>query len=332
MQLDRFLEPCANDPPAGADLDASGEILALDMLAKWGSVEAETDWRALLKASEQAMERSRDLRAATYLTAALLAIEGIRGFCEGLHLIRALLETYWEELHPRADEDGEFMERSSALFNLTHFHKVLQPLRTAILVRYQPVGRFSLHDIEIAEGTAEAPSDYPGTPPNPSMIAAAFQGDDAAELQALSAQMATAVQDVEAIEAHFREMAGLEQSPDLTRLRDMLRRILTSLKAHVPEAPGALMINASEDAPSGVPGPHAAHAGIPGEVNTREQALAALDAVSKYFRTHEPSSPVPFLLARARRLVDMDFLAILQDIAPEASAPMVTLRGPDSED
>lgn len=335
MQLDRFLGPCSDSPPAGADLDSSGEILALDMLAKWGATDAETDWRALLNASEQAMERSRDLRVATYLTASLLAVEGISAFCDGLHLIRSLLETYWEELHPRADEDGEFMERSSALFNLTHYHKVLHPLRTAVLVRFQPVGRFSLLDIEIAEGTAEAPSDYPGTPPNPAMITAAFDGDDAAGLQALTAQVAGAAQDVEAIESNFRERVGIEQSPDLARLRDMLRRIHKSLKARVPEAPEEIAVLDTDDpALAGNShaddGARAPRAGIPGEIRTRKEALTALDAVSKYFRTHEPSSPVPLLLARARQLVDMDFLAILQEIAPEAAAPVIQLRSDES--
>jgi type VI secretion system protein ImpA len=337
MHLDRFLQPCADSPPAGADLDSSGDILALDMLAKWGSADAETDWRTLLSASEQAMERSRDLRAATYLTAALLAVEGIRSFCEGLHLIRSLLETYWEELHPLADEDGEFMERSSALFNLTHFHKVLHPLRTAILVRFQPVGRFSLLDIEIAEGTAEAPSDYPGTPPNTAMIKAAFEGGDATELQALTAQVAAAVQDVEAIESNFRERAGLEQAPDMARLRDMLRRIHKTLNAHLPGAPAEGVVAdpggaalAGENPPGD--GSQPPRAGVPGEVRSRKEALAALDAVSKYFRTHEPSSPVPLVLARASRLVDMDFLAIMQEIAPDASAPTIQLRSEEGDE
>lgn len=325
MQLDRFLEPCTDPPPAGADLDASGDILALDMLAKWGATESETDWRALLEKSSEAMERSRDLRAATYLTAALLSVEGLRSFCEGLHLIRGLLETYWDELYPQADEDGEYMERSSALFNLTHFHKVLQPLRTAILVHYQPVGRFSLLDIQIAEGAAEVPPDYPGAPPNPAMITAAFQGDNAAELRALTAKVAASVQDVEAIETYFLERAGLKQSPDLTKLRDMLRRILSSLQTHVPEVPTETVIAERGSAQAGE-GPHATRAGIPGEIRSRPEALAALDAVSNYFRTHEPSSPVPLLLARAKRLVDMDFLSILKDIAPEAKAPSVILR------
>jgi len=333
MQLDRFLEPCANLPPAGSDLDASGEILALDMLAKWGAADAETDWPALLSAAEAAMEQSRDLRAAAYLTAALLPVKGIGEFCDGLNLIRSLLERFWEEVHPCADEDGDFMERSSALFNLTNYHKVLQPLRTAILVQFQPVGRFSLLDIEIATGTAEVPADYPGTPPNTATIAAAFQNADATEMEARVTQVTRAIADTEAVESIFRDHAGLEQAPDMNRLRDMLRRVLATLKAHLPDTPSAS--DALDTESAAIPGDSQttapAAARVPGEIRTRQDAMAAMDAISKYFRTHEPSSPVPLLMARTKRLVDMDFMAILQDIAPEAVAPMKKLHGDATE-
>jgi type VI secretion system protein ImpA len=44
--------------------------------------------------------------------------------------------------------------------------------------------------------------------------------------------------------------------------------------------------------------------------------LRALDAIMGYYRAAEPSSPVPVLLQRARRLVGADFMAIMRDMAP----------------
>ena len=57
---------------------------------------------------------------------------------------------------------------------------------------------------------------------------------------------------------------------------------------------------------------------ISGVVRSRQDAIRALDAVSTFFRQHEPSSPVPLLLDRAKRLVSKSFLEVLADIAPEA--------------
>jgi type VI secretion system protein ImpA len=55
-------------------------------------------------------------------------------------------------------------------------------------------------------------------------------------------------------------------------------------------------------------------------IGSRQEAIAALDAVADFFRRTEPSSPIPLFLARAKRLVSKDFLEVLADIAPDAVA------------
>jgi len=57
-----------------------------------------------------------------------------------------------------------------------------------------------------------------------------------------------------------------------------------------------------------------------GVIGSRQDAIAALDAVADFFRRTEPSSPIPLFLARAKRLVSKDFLEVLADIAPDAVA------------
>jgi type VI secretion system protein ImpA len=57
-----------------------------------------------------------------------------------------------------------------------------------------------------------------------------------------------------------------------------------------------------------------------GAIGSRQDAIAALDAVAEFFRRTEPSSPIPLFIARAKRLVSKDFLEVLADIAPDAVA------------
>jgi type VI secretion system protein ImpA len=52
----------------------------------------------------------------------------------------------------------------------------------------------------------------------------------------------------------------------------------------------------------------------PVEVLTRQQALGAMADVETYFRRNEPSSPIPFLLEKARRFAGADFRELLRDI------------------
>jgi type VI secretion system protein ImpA len=57
---------------------------------------------------------------------------------------------------------------------------------------------------------------------------------------------------------------------------------------------------------------------VGGPINSRGDAIRALDAVADYFRRNEPSSPIPLFVDRAKRLVAKDFLEVLADIAPDA--------------
>jgi type VI secretion system protein ImpA len=64
-----------------------------------------------------------------------------------------------------------------------------------------------------------------------------------------------------------------------------------------------------------------------GPITSRQDAIAALDAVAEFFRRTEPSSPIPLFLDRAKRLVSKDFLEVLADVAPDAVAQARTAGG-----
>jgi type VI secretion system protein ImpA len=58
--------------------------------------------------------------------------------------------------------------------------------------------------------------------------------------------------------------------------------------------------------------------GAIGAINSREDVHRALDAIMAYYKKKEPGSPVPFALRRARDWVSLDFLSVLEDIAPNS--------------
>ncbi|MCC5860263.1 MAG: type VI secretion system protein TssA, partial [Ectothiorhodospiraceae bacterium] len=269
-----------------------------------------------------------------YLAAALLHTGGLRDFSAAMALMRGLVEAFWDDVYPPLDEDGDAMERASAVFNLTNFHKVLRPLRTAPLVNDKRAGRFSLLDVELAQGRAEPPADHEGEIPRLDVVDGALQAMDAEERRDLHAVMKQALDDAAAIESVFREKVGAEQAPDLGRLKDGLHRIVQVLAQYLQEeamsnseSPAAQADSATVPAEAASPPPAGAVAGSGGEIRSRQDAVAAMDRISAYFRAHEPSSPVPLLMARAKRLVDMDFLDILQDIAPDAVEQVRKLGG-----
>jgi type VI secretion system protein ImpA len=56
------------------------------------------------------------------------------------------------------------------------------------------------------------------------------------------------------------------------------------------------------------------------EARTRAEALQLLSAVSAFYRSAEPSSPIPMMLGRAERFANQSFQAILTELMPRPSA------------
>ncbi|MES9860390.1 MAG: hypothetical protein ABW138_06030, partial [Candidatus Thiodiazotropha sp. 4PDIVS1] len=58
----------------------------------------------------------------------------------------------------------------------------------------------------------------------------------------------------------------------------------------------------------------------PGTISSRDDVIKTLERITQYYEKNEPSSPIPLLLDRAKRLVKMDFYEIVQDLAPGGSS------------
>jgi type VI secretion system protein ImpA len=63
------------------------------------------------------------------------------------------------------------------------------------------------------------------------------------------------------------------------------------------------------------------------QIASRDDVTSALDRLCGYFAQYEPSSPIPLLLARAKRLVPMTFLEILQELGPDVLTQAQRLQG-----
>ena len=52
-----------------------------------------------------------------------------------------------------------------------------------------------------------------------------------------------------------------------------------------------------------------------------------LDRLCEYYQRNEPSSPVPLLLRRARRLVGLGFADLMRDLSPDAIPQIEKISG-----
>lgn len=336
MDLETLLQIRSDDAPSGEDPTYGAEFMMLELAAQPGEerqvgdviIAAEDpDFKAVLEAAEPVLQQAHDLRAGILVAWAELRLNGLAGFAAATAYIRGCLEQYWDSCHPQldADDDNDPTERVNAVLSLAAPDTILRSLRVTALTDSRTFGRISLRDIQIAEGEITAPDDIEN-PPDSTAVAAAFQDTDAEALQALLAAAQSARDDIAAIGAVFDAQVPA-QGPDLEPLEKLMAQVLTRLEAVTGGA--APQAEAEEDLPGEAGQPAA---GVPlGAISSPNDVHNALDRIIAYYARHEPSSPVPILLQRAKRLVNADFMTIVRDMAP-SGVDNVNLIGGLQED
>ena len=71
---------------------------------------------------------------------------------------------------------------------------------------------------------------------------------------------------------------------------------------------------------------------IAGDIQSREDVVRMIDKICEYYSKAEPSSPVPRLLERAKRLATMDFMQAISELSPDAINRMKDLFGIKEEE
>ena len=348
VDVEKLLAEVSPEAPCGEDLSYDPSFLALeDMLrAKpaGGVVEGveeaaeEPNWREVRDKSLELLGRSKDLRTALYLTLALLKIDGLDGLCDGLSLIKGLLERYWDGLYPRLDPDdnNDPLERMNVLQALSPSTvseqdpmKFKQRLADVLLCNSARMGRFSLRDIQLAKGEITVAAEGATSIPGIDVIDAAFQDTATEELQAVAQVASEAIEHAAAITTLFSKQASGGQTPDLSGFQAVLGQVHKCVQGYLAKrgygqaAPEAAL--ASDETEGSGPSPSAT-------IRSADEALLAMEKVCEYFERHEPSSPVPLLLRRAQRLVSKNFLDVVQDVCPEALSQIQMLGGISDSD
>ena len=315
-ELARLAEPIAPEAPCGESLEDTPTLAAFDAYRLFGQLTArdnDVDWRDVRSASLAALARSKDFRVLAHLAAATAHGESLSEALQVFPLIQQWLESYWDEVYPRIDSDA--IMRKNALGDFADRVAVIDGLRRLPLVVHPQLGSFSLRDIDIVTG-AQANPDPDNQPRSQNELEAALKNSDARPLAHISSLAAKARASLEASQEIMRVRGGNSSAtPQLEALLAQLTRIQQIIGPRLAESAESeyQTSETGSDASSG-----SAQTVAVGAIKTRQDAIRALDAVASYFRCNEPSSPVPLIVERAKRMVTMDFLEVLADLAPDA--------------
>lgn len=329
MNVDALLQPLAGDSPCGTNLEDTQLLASFDSFRLFGRstpIAEDVDWPAVRSRALEALGQSKDLRPLTHLAAAAIRSEGIAGYTQLLQVAAQWLKTWWKEVYPLVDDDA--ILRRNSLNGFADAMAVLDALRRTPLVANRQLGSVNFRQTEIAAGRLTAADGEPAGL-SEDQIRAVMTAAPAEELLGLDATLAAGIAAGKEIsETMSSEGGGTEAIPDFAPLLAILTRTRLTIKPYLlveaSEGAGGAGVGAANDATGPAGGPAGGLAGgtgagsVPGAIRSREDAIRALDAVVAFFRSNEPSSPVPMLVERARRLVARDFLDVLAELLPDA--------------
>lgn len=335
-----LLQEISPDNPCGDYLEYDAAYLELgkNVLGKpedpiTGEQAQPPNWREIYKESTAILQQSKDLQVTVYLLRSLINIEGLTGFRDALDFLHALLEKYWEPIHPVLDPDDDLdpTARVNILEELSHFESVLRPLSLAILVDAKSAGRFNLRDIQLATGKIDVPEGV--VKPDISLIQAAFMDAPEDMVQANYQAVLDSITLLQSLEKLVGDKVGVQNGPDLSALAAVLKEIRYVFDQYAQSG----LTDVSESADDG-PAEEQTEAAITrkpaalGGIASRQDVLKTLDLICKYYAEHEPSSPVPILLQRARKLVTADFMEIVQNLLPDGLSQLQQIKGPEPDE
>ena len=277
------------------------------------------EWDRIRADALDGLTKSKDLRLLAYLGAALLRTDGLPAFASTLTTASQWLEAYWAQVYPALDEDA--IARRNALNCFADPMAVIDRIWRLPLVSSRQHGRYSLRDIEISKGQASpGPSE---AKPEEAAILNAFQELPLDELTALDASLTAGSAALTSIDARMRSEGGPEVAPDFGPLVTQFAKLNRVCKEQLTSR----AVASGEAGDAATDGGAAQGTFKGGVINSRADAIRALDAVAEYFRRSEPSSPIPLFVERAKRLVAKDFLEVLAELAPDALATAKAASG-----
>ena len=348
--LEPLMAAVSPEAPSGCDLEYDADFSRMEKAAQgtpdqeFGSTRIEgtpADWDEVRAAALGVLRRSKDLRAATYLAQAELAIGGFIAFRDVLHLVSVFVDPYWDTVYPQldADDDNDPTIRINSLAGLCKAGGLIRQIRHTPILVSRSVGKFTLTDSAIAKGELPIPEGME-SPPTQKKIEAAVMTSDSKDFSNLVRAIEDCLKYIAAIEKAFSDRLGAATGPNLEALEKELKGIARFHRAWMAmrkdidaknQATGSVDFESNSEPTSIVSSNRAPVGNGPFVISRREDVIDGLDMIIAWLERNEPSSPLPMLLKRAKRLSTMSFMDILRDISPDAVTQAEVLGGPEPE-
>ncbi len=321
--VEALLAPIEGDDPAGPDLAYDSARQEIEQafetsvsIDSSGAAEAasDIDWRKTIATIVKQLGQTKDIWLAVYLARAGVRSGDLDAAVAGVQTLAGMLETQWDDIHPKLEELG-VPGRKSPCDSLGNLSQFVGPLQRGNLLVHPRLGAFSGQDLIRFEKEGAEAEGYGQFRAAVEDSAPEVFVDILGRIDALDSGLKRADQ-------AFVAKVGGGEAPNFAIAYETLGGLRRALLAFAPALPdaepaaGEAAPDAEAAADSPPPRADAPAPRIGGRVDSRDDVLKAIDAICEYYRRVEPTSPVPLALKRARDWVSLDFLSVLEDIAP----------------
>jgi type VI secretion system protein ImpA len=355
--VDALLKPLPGDEPTGTSARYDPVIAEIRIAresddpslpqGEWERPLKKADWSLVASLCSQTLsERSKDLQIAAWLSEAWIHLYQVDGLRAGVRLIQGLLDIYWEGVHPRQSEDGDFDARVAPLAWMNESIPLTLRLHVGLLPwPDRKPSYITLEDWTKAPLVAPSKSDddndnEPNPAATPSRDELMLMGATTAapQLLQLRESLALAMTEWKAFDAMVDERLSKE-APSLSRVAEtlgLIDRAITSLLSNRQTVSATNSRTASEqavdtdrhaDAIENADEP-AMKPAVPSEdfvdprlatgpIRSRADAYRQLEGIANFLQSIEPHSPTPYLIRRAVSWGRMPLPELMQEVLRE---------------
>ncbi|MBB1490596.1 type VI secretion system ImpA family N-terminal domain-containing protein [Paracoccus sp. MC1854] len=327
-------------------LDGASRAVRAAQVAKGNTGDVPLEWAKLLEDAAALAEAGRDLRLLVIAARIMTNLDGPAGLAEGLNLLGGALEDWWDNLHP-ALRDGKSpresaLRRINALYQIENsdagilgdldFNTMLAPRGLPVVSGGDLAAGAVSQAILAAEGKtglspaeqAERAARHEARVARVMTACRASRDLEPEAVSVLETGLDAALAALARLETALAARIGDEPPTRFAALRQMLQRMqaaLASPAAQLAPASGSPG-NAAEPenvgpAPAQMPVSAGAQPmGLPARLSSRREVETCLDLVIDFYERNEPASPLPHLARRMKRMVSMNFLELIEELAP----------------
>jgi len=356
LDLDALLQSFSDDKPAGEDIREDFSPTSIYYQIKDARAAARTaerqnlmsddpdaihqkvpEWNTVLELAPKVLtEHGKDLEIAAWYIEALIREFGFAGLRDGLRLVNALIDKFWDDLYPLPDEDG-VETRVSPLTGLNGDDgdgTLIGPINQVPLTDGYSNGSFAAWQYEQAY-EIETIVDPDKKEARIAQGGATLKTIESSVLETGASFFTSLIEDLDECIEEFSNMSSIlddkcgHDAPPTSNIRNALKRVkeitgfLTKdvlLSGDTEETQEGETTDVIQQGSAEVASKPKTASIENVSINTRDEAFRALLKVSDFFKRTEPHSPISYNLNQAVKWGRMSLPELLGELIPDERA------------